>query len=67
LAIIVTHGKKKLAERPFKNYDDWYTTTMRVPKTLWGRFDNYCRARGTVRSKMLTCLVEEELSGQDKK
>ena len=71
MAIIMSHSKRKprkdLDERPFRQYEDWYTTTMRVPKRVWNRFDLYCKHRGTVRSKMLTCLIEEELAARDDK
>ena len=59
---IQTHSPRRgKGKRVFKDYEDRKNTTFFVSMKLWAKFDKHARSIGTVRSRLLEKLIEEEL------
>ena len=59
---IKTYSPKRAGKkRVFYDYQDRKNTTFFVSMKLWSEFDKYSRSLGTVRSRLLEKLIEEEM------
>ena len=59
--IQTTSPKRGKGKRTFTEYTDRANNNTYISASLWNRFDIWCRKRGTLRSRMVEKLIEEEM------